>query len=166
MKLLISALGTALLALGFNPAAHALDVLSTTGSGAVGDCQPAVAGGDAFIRRRPLAVINEGSQTQFATCAYTTEEISINVVGFNTKLTNISAVPASVTCTAVVGEESQSAQYFVKSIDLAAGATGTLAWSAADNGGLLFAKSVAISCALPPFVGLNRNRVTTLISTL
>jgi len=166
MKTIAPVLATMLLAVVASPSAQALDLLSTTGTGPVGNCQPATPSQITQIRRRPLAVINEGSQIEFATCAFETEEVSLNVVGFNTRLTNLSEVTVTVNCSGVVGDEAANAQYFPKTLVLAPGASGTLSWSAADNGGLLFTKSVALSCALPPFVGLNRNRITTLISIL
>lgn len=158
-------LGT--LAIGlFSPQAKALDLLAINGTGPVGNCLPALPVYDAQTRKRPLSFINEGTGIAYVTCGYTTEEVSINVNSFDTRVSNISAVPATVTCTAVIGEELENAQYIVKSIALAPGTDGTLSWSTADNGGLLFSKSVAISCALPPFTGLNRNRITTLLSIL
>jgi len=166
VKIIAPALGTMLLAMVASPPAKGLDLLSTSGSGPAGNCQPSIPSGNTAVRKRPLAVINEGTGSEFVTCAFTTEEVSINVVGFGTRISNISAVPATVNCTAVVGEELENAQYFVKSITLAPGAAGQLTWGTGDTGGLLFAKSVALSCILPPFVGVNRNRITTLLSIL
>lgn len=154
------------LAIGLSQQAHALDVLATNGTGPVGNCQAALPAFEGQTRKRPLALVNESDSVAFVTCAYTTEEVSLNVMGFNTRATNLSDVSATLSCTAVVGDEAEDASYIVKSLVLAPGADGVLAWGTADNGGLLFAKSVAISCALPPLVGLNRNRVTTLLSIL
>lgn len=167
MKIIASALSTMLLATVFAPTAQALNVLSTTGTGPAGNCAPAFPpGGLTALRQRPLATINEGPAIEYVTCAFTTEEISLGVVDFNTRITNLSDVTAVVNCTAVVGEESLGPEYFVKSITVAPMTSGTLAWTGSDNGGLLFSKSVAISCALPTFVGVNRNRVTVLLSIL
>lgn len=154
------------LAIGLSPQAEALDVLSTNGTGPVGNCQAALPAFEGQTRKRPLAVVNESSSTAFVTCAFTTEEVSLNVTGFSTRVSNISDVSATINCTAVVGDELEDADYIAKSITLAPGADGTLSWDTLDNGGLLFAKSVALSCALAPFTGLNRNRITTLISIL
>lgn len=155
------------LAIGlFSPQAEALDVLGTNGTGPVGNCQAALPAYEGQTRKRPLAVINESDSTAYVTCAFTTEEISIAVQSFSTRVSNLSDIPATVNCTGVIGDELEDADYIVKSITLAPGADGTLSWGVADNGGLLFAKSVAISCALPSFTGLNRNRVTTLLSIL
>lgn len=155
------------LAIGlFSPQAQALDVLGTNGTGPVGNCQAALPAYEGQTRKRPLAVVNESPNTAFVTCAFTTEEISIAVQSFGTRVGNLSDASATVTCTGVIGDELEDADYIVKSITLAPGAGGDLIWTSADYGGLLFARSVAISCALPPFTGLNRNRVTTLLSIL
>lgn len=146
--------------------ADAVDVLSTNGTGPVGNCQAALPAYEGQTRKRPLAVINESNSTAFVTCAFTSEEVSLNVVSFGTRLSNISTVPVTVNCTGVIGEELENAEYIVKSLTLGAQTDGDLTWTSADHGGLPFAKSVAISCALPPWVGLNRNRVTTLLSIL
>lgn len=164
MKTIVMAAGTALLA--FSLQADALDVLSTNGTGPVGNCQAALPTYEGLIRKRPLAVINEGTSAAYVTCALTSEEVSLNVQSFSTRVSNRSDVPVTVTCTAVVGDELASADYIPKSITLAPEANGTLAWGTADNGGLLFAKSIAMSCQLPPGAGLNRNRITTLLSLI
>jgi len=154
------------LAIGLSPQVKALDVLSTNGTGPVGNCLPALPAYDQQTRKRPLSFINEGVGNVFVTCAFTTEEVSLNVTGFSTRVSNLSGASATVNCTAVVGDELEDADYIAKSITLAPGSEGELSWGTLDNGGLLFAKSVAISCALPPFTGLNRNRITTLLSIL
>jgi hypothetical protein len=151
---------------GLAQSADAVDVLSTNGTGPVGNCQAALPAYEGQTRKRPLAVVNEGSGTAFVTCAFTSEEVSLNVVSFGTRLSNLSAVSATVNCTAVIGEELENAEYIVKSITLAPHDDGDLTWTSADNEGLLFDQSIAISCALPSFVGLNRNRATTLLSIL
>jgi hypothetical protein len=150
----------------FSPQAKAIDLLSTNGTGPVGNCMPALPQYDAQTRKRPLSFINEGVGNVYVTCAFTTEEVSINVNSFTTRVTNISDAPATVSCTAVIGDELEDASYIAKSITLPAGTDGDLSWGTADNGGLLFSKSVAISCALPPWTGLNRNRITTVLSIL
>lgn len=154
------------LVVGVAQPAAALDLLATNGSGAVGNCQAALPAFEGLTRKRPLALVNESESSAFVTCAYTTEEVSINVNSFDTRVSNLSAVPATVSCTAVIGDELASANYITKTLTLAPGAGGTLSWGTADNGGLLFAKSVALSCNLPPFTGLNRNRITALLSLL
>lgn len=144
----------------------ALDVLSTQGSGAAGNCQAALPSYEGQIRKRPLALANEGDAAAFVTCALTTEEVSLNVQGFSTDVRNLSNVPVTLSCTAVVGEDAGSADYVVKSIELGPQASGTLSWTGLDAGGVVLADSVALSCNLPPLTALNRNRITTLLSLI
>ena len=146
--------------------AEAVDLLSTHGAGASGNCQAALPVFDGLVRKRPLAVVNEGDGEAFVTCALLTQEVSLNVNAFNQRVSNQSAAPLVVSCTAVIGEEFADASYITKSLALPAGGQGTLQWTTADNGGLLFAKSIALSCRLPPGASLNRNRVSTLLSLL
>jgi len=146
--------------------ARAVDLLSTNGTGPVGNCQAALPAYEGMTRKRPLALVNEGEDVSFVTCALTTEEVSLNVNHFSTRVSNLGDEAVTVSCTAVVGDELDSTRYIVKTLTLPPGGEDTLAWGLADNGGLLFNKSIALSCALPPMVGLNRNRVTTLLSIL
>lgn len=164
MKLVSSIALATTLVLGVSSTALAVEVISTLGTGPVGNCQAALPAYEGQTRKRPLAVMNEGTTNAFVTCAYSTEENAVGVRDFKTAVTNISSVVAVVNCTAVIGEEQANAVYIPKSVTLSPGATGEIAWTQADNGGTVFAQSVAISCNLPPLVGLNRNRVTVLIS--
>lgn len=154
------------LAIGMSSPAGALDVLSTTGTGPVGNCQPARPVYESLLRKRPLSYENEGDRAAFVTCAMTTEEVSLNVQSFSTRVSNLSTAPQTVSCTAVIGDELDGADYIHRSVTLAPGSAGNITWSAAEAGGLFTSKSIAISCLLPPMTGLNRNRVTTLLSLI
>ena len=146
--------------------ADALDVLSTQGTGAVGNCQAALPAYEGQIRKRPLALANEGDAAAFVTCAFATEEVSLNVQDFRTEVRNLSGEPATITCTAVIGEDAEAADYVVKSVELGPLESGVLSWNGADVGGLFQTDSVALSCRLPPLTALNRNRITTLLSLI
>lgn len=154
------------LAFGMSCPAEALDVLSTSGTGPVGNCQPSRPVYESLLHKRPLAYENEGDRGAFVTCALTTEEVSLNVQSFGTRVSNLSTEPQTVTCTAVVGDELASASYIPKSVTLQPGTAGNITWSGADVGGLLTSKSIAMNCYLPPMTALNRNRVTTLLSLI
>lgn len=102
----------------------------------------------------------------FVTCGFTTEEVSLNVQSFMTRITNHNATEVTVGCTAVVGDELVSPVYLPKSVTVAPGATASLNWTSAESASLLVTDSVALSCMLPPMTSLNRNRITTLLSLL
>lgn len=121
-------------------------------------CQPALPAFDGMIRKRPLAMQNEGTGNAFLTCGFgggfngvpSAKTLS---VGF----TNLNQQPATVNCTLADAQAGViDPEYFVKSTTVPA--TGApvhlLMWSAAgDNGGVRFTYP-AVSCMLPPGVGI------------
>ena len=151
---------TVLLAAGtgaFSANASAVTVFRGKLANATALCQPALPAFDGLIRKRPLAVQNEGSSAAFVTCSFVSDEIGNQGIDqFYLFFTNTSTVAVTVSCTAVIGRQT-SATYFPKSITLAAGATNLIVWSAADNGGVPFSPNDAVntSCQLQPGVGIN-----------
>lgn len=121
-------------------------------------CQPALPAFDGNIRKRPLAMQNEGTGNAFVTCGFggvfngVPSQKTLSV-GF----TNITGAEIAVSCTLVNALAGvQNPQFFPKSIAVPpAGAPVTLLlWSATnDNGGTLFTYPAA-SCLLPPGVGV------------
>lgn len=148
--------------------ASAIGVLSTTGTGAPGNCQGALPVYDGLIRKRPLAIVNEGTSSTFVTCSLSSQEVSLNVQSFFTRVSNQGTDPATVTCTSVVGDEmTANNRYITKTATVAPGEIATITWTGADvAGGLLLSKSIAFQCFLPPGTGLNRNSITTLLSLI
>ena len=121
-------------------------------------CQPALPAFDGLIRKRPLAMQNEGTSNAFITCAFGGAFNGIPsqktvTVGF----TNITSGAITVNCTLVDAQDGVvNPEYFPRSISVpASGAPVTLLiWSAnADNGGVRFTYP-AVSCLLPPGIGV------------
>lgn len=125
-------------------------------SHAAGHCQPALPVFDGNIRKRPLAVANEGTASAFVTCAFTSDSTALGVIEYRTGVQNQSGSPITITCMAVAGT-GETAQYYPKSVSLTAGARATLSWLAADNGNTLYPHPVGLSCLLPPGGALNEN---------
>ena len=146
--LILAAAGTLLI--GLAHPVQALDVLSTSGSGPAGNCQPALPVYEGLVRKRPLAVVNEGAENAYVTCALTTEEVSLNVQSFGTRVSNGSDAALTVSCTAVVGDELATTSYIPKSIDLAPGAAGQPDLVRRRCRRPAQSKSIAMSCLLPP----------------
>ncbi|MGH8032100.1 MAG: hypothetical protein ACREO8_06975 [Luteimonas sp.] len=166
MKVVVTGLVAAAVLCASMSEARAVDVLSTFATNAVGNCQGALPVYEALIRKRPLAIVNEGTQNAFVICAFTSEQLSLGITAYGTRLTNTSAIPQTVTCTGVTGEEG-SAQYFVKAVGLPPGESRRIEFSfLLDNLGILFDSRLSLSCRLPPGVGLNDNSVTTLIAVV
>jgi hypothetical protein len=146
------------------PLAIAVALPATANAGSVGEdritlaagaCQSALPVFDGVVRKRPLAVQNEGDSVTFITCAlegrFGAAESS-DLVG--AILVNTSDAPATVNCTLVDGRNNLADPvYMPKSVMLAANEDIDVVWSVADNEGANFIYP-AMSCALPPGVGI------------
>jgi len=124
-------------------------------------CDPALPVYDANVRQRPLAIQNEGVTPGFVTCGFAVDENADNVRDFGVQVRNRSLVTQTVTCTAVVGDDRNGADYYAKSITLAPGAAGVLSWIAAQNGeNDGWDGPVGSSCLLPPGTSLTKTAVS------
>lgn len=121
-------------------------------------CQPALPAFDGQIRKRPLAMQNEGTANAFVTCAFGGAFNGVPsqktvTVGF----TNNTSAAITVSCTLADAQAGViNAEYFPKSISVPPNTApvALLLWSAvADNGGVRFTYP-AVSCLLPPGIGV------------
>jgi len=121
-------------------------------------CQPALPAFDGNIRKRPLAMVNEGTSNAFVTCAFGgvfngVPSQKTLTIGF----TNITAAVITVNCTLADAQAGViNPEFFPKSINVPPqGAPVTLLlWSAAaDNGGVRFTYP-AVSCMIPVGAGV------------
>lgn len=122
------------------------------------NCQPALPVFDGNIRKRPLAIGNEGSGNAFITCGF--DDIDNGGSGYSgigLYLVNQAGAPGvTVTCTLVNGIALNpgGVGYFTKTTDaLAAGATTAINWTIADNADANFV-APALSCNLPAGVSI------------
>lgn len=136
-------------------------------SQAVNYCQSALPVFDGNIRKRPLAVQNEGTGTAFVTCSYPSGEGrgiggSVTTQVWQYFINNADG-DLTVNCTGVSGVTLENAQFIVKSNVVPAGASSVLVWSAEDFAGapaVFPSHSVfSISCSLPPGAGLRQSYV-------
>jgi len=132
-----------------SPEAHAIESANATSF-----CQGALPAFDTEIRKRPLAVRNEGTADAFVSCS-----IPTNYAGPNTSvsvyLVNRSAGTATVDCTFVDGIVTEIGGpgfpvYYPQSIALLAGAAEPLVWEASEFELTAFSTIANVSCALPP----------------
>lgn len=119
---------------------------------AVADCQSALPVFDGVIRKRPLAVQNEGDSNSFITCGM---RGVTNVGSRNTTVqlhfVNNGATARSVSCTMVGGLSGFADPiYRTGGSYIQPGNIGTIAWLEQPDG-FYFS---AISCALPPGMGI------------
>ncbi|MEN1971505.1 hypothetical protein WCE34_04030 [Luteimonas sp. MJ204] len=118
-------------------------------------CQSALPVFDGVVRKRPLAVQNEGDTRTFITCGL--EGVGLAAPHFSSlrvTLINNSAVAAPVSCTLVDGDRYLLYPiYLTRSVSMPANIDhATLTWSASERG-IDFANP-AFSCSLPPGVGI------------
>lgn len=136
--------------------AHASDVQQKEDGNAASICHPAMPVYDAHIRKRPLAVVNEGDFDGYVTCAFRAPTNSYGQESFGLVLRNQSTSPKTVTCTAVIGVDDGAARHRIKDTTLAAGQRKLVSWTyQADNGGDRIQTNTSVSCRLPPLTGIN-----------
>lgn len=123
-------------------------------------CTPALPAFEGVIRKRPLAVQNEGATAAYVTCSFVSDSDfggNAGTNGFALWFTNNSTASQTVNCTGVIGTRS-TAIYLAKSVTLSAGASNRIRWErVADNGGVPFPAYDALnaSCLIQPGVGIN-----------
>ena len=154
-KLLPASLSVALLAAAtlVGGQAQAATILRNNLIQAVASCQGNLPNSEGSLRKRPLAVANEGTTSAFVTCGF--QDINNNPSGTQSVTVyfiNNSAADVTVNCTLVNGILNAALfdiTYLPKSIVVTAGNVNAVGWSAgADNEGTNFV-APSLSCALP-----------------
>lgn len=157
----LTALGIGLAAALLAPPAHALRVTAQ----ATAICQGALPAFETAIRKRPLAVQNEGETDAFVTCSFnnpgTTSGVS-RITGATVYLQNLNSGARTVSCTGV--NSSATAQpgapmYATRSVQVPASDTVStaLVFPVSDfpGGGIGFpGDTFSVSCAVRPGVGI------------
>lgn len=138
--------------------AHAVSRTRFVSANAASFCQTALPVFDGDVRKRPLAVQNEGASNAFLTCSFRGQGEDLDYVAVFAVNNTDAAV--SLTCTAVTGAVTTPNQYKPKTITIPASGIQDVNWQGSDFGaprstipGLgLF----NVSCNLPPGVGIAR----------
>lgn len=119
-------------------------------------CQGALPNFEGAIRKRPLAVQNEGGTNAFITCAFATEggQAIDGSRSLSTWYFNANEAATDVTCTAVTGYQTGSNEFVSETVTIDPGEQGQIFWSDADFVDGL-GDLVAISCNLAPGIGIN-----------
>ena len=133
-------------------------VTRSTFENAVGSCNGALPGFEGALRKRPLAIANEGTSNAIVSCTLAIDQTQSEgnaIVGV--VLINRSAQLVAVSCTFVDGSAPEvpgpiPPTYYVENIALAAGEGNSLLWQAADHGLTTFSVLGSTSCSLPPGV--------------
>lgn len=125
-------------------------------------CQAALPVFDGNIRKRPLAVQNEGAEAAFVTCAFTAQSSGLGPV--TVIAANTGSSDATLTCTGVTGYNTGSNEYASKTIVVPASGWQGMQWTGADFDGapaLIPGSGLfGISCKLPPGVGIGNSSVS------
>lgn len=168
MKVITTSLLGGLLAVAAMPAANAAVENLQMQSGAAGLCQGALPAMDAQLRKRPLAVVNEGNSPAFVTCAFSTvmDQGGGGGVGqenvvrhFGMYLSSSVPEPQTVSCTGVIGYEgSPDLQYVSLDVDVSSETPDSnylfFYPDDADPQQQHFHQLVSMSCRLPPGTGI------------
>ncbi len=159
MKSLIVAVATIVLA---NTVCLTPVHASNRWSNAVESCQGSLPNFEGALRKRPLAIDNEGTSPAFVTCSVAADLGSPSgVTEVAALFTNRTGVAVTVNCTLVSGIVGPpgSPIYLPKAIPIAANSFAVADWEkTADNGGNAFVLA-NLSCSLP--VGTEINVVQT-----
>lgn len=139
--------------------AGAVTQTRTFAGGPTNYCQTALPVFDGNVRKRPLAVQNEGTSNAFVTCSFNSQYriTSVQVYFYN------SGTTGTLNCTGVSGYNTGPNQFIPKSVSLTGGGPqGLLAWNAADFTGApaeFPSGHFSISCNLLPGMGVNDSYV-------
>lgn len=154
---LVLAIGASLAA-GDAQAVTASRILSAN---ATSYCQTSLPVFDGQIRKRPLAVQNEGTSNAFVTCSFTRHWNSNAATGIQMFAQNNTSAAQSLTCTMVTGFSTGANQFVPKTVSLpAGGAQVSMSWLPADfSGGIFPDTQYSLSCNLLPGEGLNDSYV-------
>lgn len=121
---------------------------------APGACQAALPAYEGQIRKRPLAIANEGTQAAFVSCSLPGNSNALDTDYFGVALRNTRPVGIIMQCTLIEGLDSPvgaDPEYHSKQIALAPGAHAVLSWDKTEAGGNMQAQ-VNLSCLIAPGV--------------
>jgi len=149
-----TALGSVLLATPAEAATRTI-TLQQNGTGA---CQVTLPAYESVIRRRPLAIQNEGSSGAFVSCSPASlKGIPANdTLGYTVRLVNRGASVASVSCTGVIGSDGVTSPlpvYLIKNANVGGNSSAVLTWRSLEGYGTTVPFN--FQCQLPPGVGIS-----------
>lgn len=158
---LVSFGSTAWLAIGMlaGGGAFAAELPRVFSSNPAGRCQAALPAFEGHIRKRPLAIQNEGNATAFVTCAFRSQVYATELQAFTLAFASFDGATHSVSCTGITGYNSGTNQYVVKTATVPATGQSALSWIPADFGGAFNYNLLSVSCSLQPGVGINQTIV-------
>jgi hypothetical protein len=154
-----------MLSLGMNLHADAAEPLHVVRSGPVTACQSALPVFDGNIRKRPLAVANEGTSNAFVTCSFTTvgPELANLVESYKLFVSNAGTGTVDINCTGVGGVQggiiNQAPQSIPLTIRLVSGEKRFFSYFPAQFLGGVLSNYFSVSCSLPLGTSINDMQV-------
>lgn len=136
------------------PGAVHSDLVNATGA-----CNGALPGFEGALRKRALAIANEGSTIAFINCSVPTDgDQNPGYFDATATFVNRSAATATVNCTLVGGIVAEVGELFdmeppafrSKSVTIALGAGHSLQWQRQEFGVPTLGRLINFSCTLPP----------------
>lgn len=124
------------------------------GSGA---CQAALPAFEGLIRKRPMAIQNEGTAPAFVTCSpVTLQGVAVrDPRPHGIFIANRTAAAVTVNCTGVQGNVDGIADLSVpKSVTVVGNNHGSIYWEVSEGFDAFNDTSFSISCSIPPGVGI------------
>lgn len=122
-----------------------------------GVCQAALPNFEGQIRKRPLAIQNEGTATAFVTCSPTSLQFTAgHAWGYAVYFGSQADASVTVNCTGVMGASGWPAEYSTKSVSIGAGGSNGIVWEMADfpGNGADNTATFNVSCQLQPGIGI------------
>jgi hypothetical protein len=119
-------------------------------------CQAALPVFDTNLRKRPLAVVNEGSTDTYVTCSYPVDNYAYEVYDVDVYISNHTGITKDVNCTLIDGYDNGDVTFIAKTTrSYDDGDYHDAYWNVYnDNDGVGFGTTVSVSCALPAGIGL------------
>lgn len=158
---LVSCALTVLLAVGVlaGSGAGAVELPRVFSSNPAGRCQAALPAFEGQIRKRPLAIQNEGTAAAFVSCAFRSQVSATELQAFTLAFASFDGATHSVSCTGITGYNTGTNQYMVKTVTVPATGQSALSWIPADFGGAFNYNLLSVSCSLQPGAGINQTIV-------
>lgn len=158
MTLVRSAVATitiSTLLVAFSPIASAVTLDRQPLRTATGACNGALPAYEGALRKRPLAVSNEGTTSAFVSCSTPGDELGLPNDAVGLYFTNNGSTAATVNCTFVDGVKFYGVAYRPKSVELAAGQYAPIIWLPSEYTLTTFSRWANFNCTLPAGVEIN-----------
>jgi hypothetical protein len=154
-RLTLAALAVGVIAVATSGSAAAEDYVAAN---AVSMCNGALPAYEGALRKRPLAIANEGTSSAFVTCSFPKGYNAAGNTDAVVYMVNRGTTDATVSCTFVDGIVAElnptPPAYYAASVDIPAGEPGGIIWTAENEGVEFFSPYGNVNCSIPPKVEL------------